>query len=266
LTHFSFSFLYKLHQFAIVISKPMIFPPALAFLLFPAMLLLLDLGRRARLRRKGPVQSNAIEGAVFALFGLLLAFTFSGAINRYDAHRQLIVQETNDIGTAYLRLDLLPQQTQPALRQLFHDYTTSRLHLFDSVREEVSPESQRLQREMWRQSIAATSTPGGNADAAKLLLPALNDMIDVTSTRQNAFDMHPPEVVFLLLFAFSLGCAFLAGYGMTATSGNWLYILALSAAVTLTIYATLEIEFPRQGLIRLTKTDNALIHLRDSMN
>jgi hypothetical protein len=244
----------------------MIFPPALALLLFPAMLLLLELGRRFRLSRKGPVQSNAVEGAVFALFGLLLAFTFSGAVTRYDAHRQLLTQETNDIGTAYLRLDLLPAQSQPALRQLFRDYVTSRLHLFDAVQEEVSPESHRLQREIWRQSIAAAASPGGSADATKLLLPALNDMIDITATRQNAFDMHPPIVVFLLLFTFSLGCAFLAGYGMTAVPRNWLYIVALAAAVTLTIYATLEIEFPRQGLLRLTNTDRTLVDLRSSMN
>ena len=244
----------------------MIFPPALALLLFPAMLLFLGLGRRFRLSRKGTVQSNAVEGAVFALFGLLLAFTFSGAVTRYDAHRQLVIQETNSIGTAYLRLDLLPAQSQPALRQLFRDYTTSRLHLFDAVREEVLPESQRLQHEIWRQSVAAAAYTGASADAAKLLLPALNDMIDITATRQNAFDMHPPIIVFLLLFAFSLGCAFLAGYGMTAVPRDWLYIVALAAAVTLTIYATLEIEFPRHGLIRLTDTDRTLIDLRSSMN
>ncbi len=244
----------------------MIFPPPLAFLLFPGMLLLLELGRRYRLSRKDPVQSNAVEGAVFALFGLLLAFTFSGAVTRYDAHRQLLTQETNDIGTAYLRLDLLSPQTQPALHQLFRDYTTSRLHLFAAVSEEVSPESQRLQREIWRQSVAAAAAPGSSADASKLLLPAINDMIDITATRQNAFNMHPPIVVFLLLFAFSLGCAFLAGYGMTAVPRNWLYIVALAAAVTFTIYATLEIEFPRQGLIRLTNTDKNLIDLRSSMN
>lgn len=226
----------------------MIFPPYLAFLLFPAMILLLELGRRFRLGRKGAVQSNAVESAIFALFGLLLAFTFSGAVTRYDAHRQLVTEEVNDIGTAYLRLDLLPVQTQPPLRQLFRDYTTSRLHLFNAVHEEVSPETQRLQREIWRQSVAAASAPGASADATKLLLPALNNMIDITATRQNAFAMHPPEVVFFLLFAFSLGCAFLAGYGMTATPRNWLYIVALAAAVTLTIYATLEIEFPVRAL------------------
>jgi hypothetical protein len=244
----------------------MIFPPPLALLLFPAMLALLELGRRLRLREKNSFQSSAIEGAIFALFGLLLAFTFSGAVARYDAHRQLIVQETNDIGTAYLRLDLLPAQAQPALRQLFREYTTSRLHLYDAVSTEISAESQRLQHKIWRDSVAAASAAGANADANKLLLPAVNDMIDITATRQNAFNMHPPIVVFLLLFVFSLGCAFLAGYGITGTQRNWLYTVALAAAVTLTIYATLEIEFPRQGLLHLTNTDSTLINLRNSMD
>jgi hypothetical protein len=244
----------------------MIFPPLLALLLFPAMLALLELGRRFRCTHKCTIESSTIEGAVFALFGLLLAFTFSGAVARYDAHRQLLTEETNDIGTAYLRLDLLPAQAQPELRQLFRDYTTSRLHLFDKVHEEISPESQRLQREIWRRSIAAGSAPGANVDANKLLLPAINSMIDITATRQNAFEMHPPAVVFLLLFVFSLGCAFLAGYSMTRGARNWLYVVTLAAAVTLTIYATLEIEFPRQGLIRPTHTDSALIDLRKSMN
>ncbi|MBN9617212.1 MAG: hypothetical protein BGO25_20075 [Acidobacteriales bacterium 59-55] len=239
----------------------MIFPPVIAFLLFPAMLLLLELGRRLRCKQNCASESSAIEGAIFALFGLLLAFTFSGAVNRYDAHRQLVVQETNAIRTAYLRLDLLPAQSQPPLRQLFREYITSRLGLYNAVSKEVSPESRRLQREIWRQSIAI-ATPEAN----RLLLPSINSMIDITTTRQNVFDMHPPAVVFFLLFAFSLGCAFLAGYSMAIGPRNWIYILTLAAAVTLTIYATLEIEFPRQGLLRLAHTDKTLLNLRNSMN
>jgi FtsH-binding integral membrane protein len=97
------------------------FTPFSAFLLLPVMIILLQVGHGFRLRRETAPQSAAIEGAVFALFGLLLAFTFSGAVARYDAHRQLVVEERNDIGTAYLRLDLLAPQDQPQLRQLFRD-------------------------------------------------------------------------------------------------------------------------------------------------
>jgi hypothetical protein len=91
-------------------------------------------------------------------------------------------------------------------------------------------------------------------------------MIDITATRQTAFNMHPPTVVFLLLFAFSGGSAFLAGYTITAHGRSWFYMVALAIAVTATIYATLEIEYPREGLIRLTDTDKTFIDLRNSMN
>jgi hypothetical protein len=244
----------------------MTFHPISAIFVLPLMLVLLEAGRRFRIHHKAPQESIAIENAIFALFGLLLAFTFSGAVTRYDIHRELIVDESNDIGVAYRRLDLLPPATQPALRQLFRDYTTSRLHLYDAVSREISPVSEHLQDEIWQQSVAAASAPGANVDATKLLLPAVNTMIDITATRQNAFNMHPPAVVFLLLFAFSGGAAFLAGYSMTIRGRSWFHMFALTLAVTLTIYATLEIEYPREGLIRLTDTDKTLITLRNSMN
>jgi hypothetical protein len=227
------------------------------------MIMLLQLGHALRRRRESAPQSSAIEGAVFALFGLLLAFTFSGAVTRYDAHRELVLQESN-VGTACLRLDLLAPQDQPPLRQLFRDYVNSRLHLYDRVSSEISETTKQLQQEIWKKSVAAAA-PGANPDATKLLLPALNDMIDITSTRQNAFNMHPPTVIFLLLFVLSGCCAFVAGYGMTATRRSWFYSIALAFTVTLTVYATLEIEYPRQGLIRLTQTDDTFLQLRDSI-
>lgn len=243
----------------------MTFNPFDAFFLLPAMIVLQQLGHGLRLRRQTAAQSSAIEGAVFALFGLLLAFTFSGAVARYDAHRELVFEERNNIETAYFRLDLLPSQDQPPQRQLFRDYVDSRLHLYDSGRGEVSSATEQLQREIWQKSVASVAAPGANPDAGKLLLPALNTMFDITATREAAFNMHPPEVIFLLLFILSGGSAFLAGYGMTATTRSWLYTVAFAFTVTLTIYATLEIEYPSQGLIRLTNTDQVLLQLRDSM-
>jgi FtsH-binding integral membrane protein len=241
------------------------FNPLDAFFLLPAMIVLQQLGHGLRLRRQTAPQSSAVEGAVFALFGLLLAFTFSGAVTRYDKHRELVFEERNDIATAYLRLDLLPPQSQPPMRQLFRGYINSRLHLYNGASGEVPPATEQLQGQIWQKSLANVAAPGANPDAAKLLLPALNAMFDITATRQNAFHMHPPAVIFLLLFILSGGSAFLAGYGMSAATRSWLYTIAFAFTVTLTIYATLEIEYPSQGLIRLTNTDEVLLQLRDSM-
>ena len=241
------------------------FHPASALLLFPAMILLLELGRRLRRSGSTATGSSAIEGAIFGLFGLLLAFTFSGAISRYDNHRLLLTEEVNDIGTAYLRLDLLPPQMQPELRRLFRDYTNSRLGLFDAVGDEITPETLRLQGTIWQRATTAASSPGAAPDAAKLLLPAIGDMIDITSTRQNAFNMHPPPVVYWLLFAFSGGAALMAGYSMKPGGRDWVYSVALALAVTLTVYTILDVEYPRRGLIRLDDHDRMLISLRESM-
>ena len=243
----------------------MSFSPFDAFLLLPAMIVLQQLGHGLRLRRQTAPQSSAVEGAVFALFGLLLAFTFSGAVARYDAHRELVTEERNDIETAYLRLDLLPPQGQPRLRQLFRDYVDSRLRLFDSASAEVQPSTEQLKRQIWQESMADVTATGANPDATRLVSPALNNMFDITATRLNAFNMHPPPVIFLLLFVLSGGSAFLAGYGMSAPTRSWFYTIAFALAVTLTVYATLEIEYPSQGLIRLTSTDQVLITLRNSM-
>ena len=241
------------------------FHPASALLLFPAMILLLELGRRLRRSGGTATGSSAIEGAIFGLFGLLLAFTFSGAVSRYDNHRLLLAEEVNDIGTAYLRLDLLPAQMQPELRQLFRDYTNSRLGLFEAVGDEITPETLRLQGTIWQRATTAASSPGASPDAVKLLLPAINDMIDITSTRQNAFNMHPPPVVYWLLFAFSGGSALMAGYSMKPGGRDWVYSVALALAVTLTVYTILDVEYPRRGLIRLSDHDRMLISLRESM-
>jgi hypothetical protein len=249
----------------VIVCDRMNFNPFDAFFLLPAMIVLQQLGHGLRLRRQTAPQSSAVEGAVFALFGLLLAFTFSGAVARFDAHRELVIEERNNIETAYLRLDLLPLQSQPPLRQLFRDYVDSRLHLYEGASGAVSPATEHLQREIWQNSVANVAAPGANPDVAKLLLPALNAMFDITATRQNAFNMHPPAVIFFLLFILSGGSAFLAGYGMTATTRSWLYTIAFAFTVTLTIYATLEIEYPSQGLLRLTSTDEILLQLRDSM-
>jgi hypothetical protein len=229
------------------------------------MLLLLEAGRRVK-ASTGLEPSTTIENADFALLGLLLAFTFSGAIARFDEHRSLIIEEINMIDAAYRRLDLLPQETQPPIRQLFRDYITTRLNQYETTEHAMSPESRRLQEEIWKESVTAASMSQPNPNSATLLLlPALNNMFDITNTRRNAFDMHPPGAVFLLLFFLSCLCAFIAGFVIQSGRKNWLHMVGFAALVSLTIGVILDIEYPSHGLIRLTSYDSYFVALRDSI-
>src|SRR5450432_3459290 len=116
--------------------NPLLIVIITAFGMFLAMLLLLETGRRLGARRlasdpeAAKSGSGAVEGAVFGLMGLLIAFTFSGAATRFDTRRALVVEEANDIGTAWLRLDLLPAIAQPPLREKFHEYVDTRLAVY----------------------------------------------------------------------------------------------------------------------------------------
>jgi len=243
----------------------MIFSPFLSIPLFFAMLLLLEAGRRFK-ARTGLEPSATIENADFALFGLLLAFTFSGSIGRFDEHRSLVTDELNAIDAAYHRLDLPPPETQPPIRQLFRNYVTSRLNQYETSDHSVSPESRRLQEEIWKESLTAASMSQPNPNSATLvLLPALNNMLDITNTRRNAFNMHPPDAVFLLLLFLSFLCAFIAGLVIKPGHNNWLHMVTFAALVSLTIGAILDIEYPSRGLIRLTSYDSYFVALRDSM-
>jgi hypothetical protein len=99
-----------------------------AVALSAGVLVLLEIGRRigvCQLAEEGETASKglgAIEGAIFGLLGLILAFSFSGALTRFDARRHLVVEEANDIGTAWLRVALLPADAQPPMRDLFRRY------------------------------------------------------------------------------------------------------------------------------------------------
>jgi hypothetical protein len=198
----------------------------------------------------------------------LLAFTFSGAAARFDARRQLIVEEANAIGTAYLRLDVLPESARFALRGKFRRYVDTRLAVYRKLpdiaaaREEIAQANQ-LQTEMWNDAVAACRI---ERSAAMLVLSALNAVIDIATTRTMATQMHPPMIIFGMLAGLALASALLAGYGMAAgQSRSWLHMVGFAAMMALAVYVTLDIEFPRFGLIRVDAFDQVLVDLRESM-
>jgi putative copper export protein len=247
-----------------------------AFGLFLAMLLLLEIGRRIALRRRmkegdsAADSFGAVGGSVFALLGLLIAFTFSGAASRFDDRRYPSVDESNAIGTAYLRLDLLPAETQPALKENFRRYLDARLEAYRralSVEVETALEglvtANRLQSEIWLQAVAACREANSTA-TTNLLLSALNEMFDIATTRTLAIQMHPPMIIFVMLVGMALAASLLAGHGMV-DSGSWVHKLVFAATLAAAVYVIVDLEYPRLGLIRVDYFDQALIDLRKNM-
>ncbi|MCC7218727.1 MAG: DUF4239 domain-containing protein [Burkholderiales bacterium] len=247
-------------------------------ILFFAMLACLEIGRRLGGRRiaadpdHGQDGTGAIEGAVYALLGLLIAFTFSGAASRFDERRNLIVQESNDVGTAWLRVDLLPATAQPAMRDLFRRYLDARLGVYRDVENPEATQAalartNTLQGEIWAHAVAATRSDGASPAAPMLLLPALNQMFDTASSRILATKMHPPVIIFAMLFALALASALFAGYGMAgARARNWVYMIGFAAVMAGAVNVIVDLEYPRLGLIRVDTFDQALADLRKSMD
>ena len=244
--------------------------------LLVGVLVMLDVGRRVgarRLTRHGDsaaAGAAAVDGAVFALLGLLLAFTFSGAASRFDARRQLVVEEANNIGTAYLRLDLLPADAQPRLREAFRRYVDSRINVYRKLPNVAAARAElangaAIQNEIWAQAVAA-SGPTGSPSAAMLLLPAINQMIDITATRTAAAESHPPSIVFAMLWILVLTSSFLAGHAMAAGKArDWLHMLCFGVVMSAAVYVIVAFEYPRVGPIRFDLFDHVLVDLRESM-
>jgi hypothetical protein len=244
----------------------------LAIALFAILLLLLELGRRTGRRRRAGDPERAgvavVEGALFTLFGLLIAFTFSGAASRFDWHRQLLVEEANAIGTAYLRLDLLPAEAQPALRAKFREYVRARLDLYEAVPDSATARralarATALHDEIWSLSIA-----GSRPEPATrvVVLPALNAMFDIVTTRAVAAQTHPPGIILLLLVALALVSAVLVGEAMAVSPlRSWTHMGAFALMIALTVYVIVDLEYPRHGLIGLKQFDQVLVELLEKM-
>jgi hypothetical protein len=245
--------------------------------LLVAMLVCLELGRRYGLRNSADESEKAasgkriIEGAFFGLLSLLLAFSFSGAVGRFDHRRELIIEEANDIGTAYLRVDMLAPDVQPKMRDLFRRYLDDRLAVYralpdiDAAKKRLD-QSIDLQNQIWGLAVASTREATSHPDSGKLLLPALNSMIDISNSRTWAALTHPPVIIFIFLFFIALVCAFIAGGSLSAAKSNtWVHRLAFALLMCVSVYVILEIEYPRIGFINIERYDRALVDVRSSM-
>ena len=240
--------------------------------LFLGMLVFLEggyrLGNRAETDPTSHEGIGALETAVYALLGLLLGFTFSGATSRFDAQRALSVKEANAIGTAYLRIDELPHDSQPEMRGLFREYLNARLETQASLPDIEAAErgmahSSILQQQIWSGAVAG-SRNDPTQNAARLLLPAINDMMDVSTERAVGFRAHLPPLIFYLLIFVALMSSLLAGYGMSKrNTRSLLHMVLFAACISVTIFAVADMEHPRSGWIRVDDADRSLVQLKD---
>jgi len=214
---------------------------------------------------------GAIEGSVFGLMGLLIAFTFTGAATRFHERRDLITQHVNAIGTAWLRLDLLSDDDQNQARDAFRRYVDT---VIETTRDASDKEAATagvaklnlIQAEIWTHLVDVTKRDR-SLPLAQTVLPPANEMFDLGNSRLLASRQHPPVAVFGMLGVLVLVSGLLAGFGMSKSDRQSpLHVLGFSAIMALSIYLILDIEYPRLGLIRIDAFDQALIELRASMN
>ncbi len=246
-----------------------------AVFLFFGVLAMVEVGRRygiiqrERLGKDYAAGLSAVEGAMFALLGLLVAFTFSGAASRFDARRALIVEEANDIGTAWLRLDVLPPEAQPAIRAKFREYVDARIAVYEALPDiaralEHLSRANDLQREIWALAVPATQAASGSAPM--LVLQSLNAMFDISNTRTWATKIHPPAVVYVMLTLLALGCSLIAGHGMSlAPKRNLLHMFTFAFVFSATVFVIIDMEFPRLGIFRVSEFDQVIIDVRRGM-
>jgi len=216
---------------------------------------------------------DAVEGVVFALLGLMLAFSVSGALQRFDERRQFVVQETNALNTAYDRLGLLGPTTAPELKAKLRSYVEARIALYDQpigfdflqgrelYSESYEARTLALKTELMADVVAAC-LPEGYRAACSIVVPSLNSAFEIAQQRKAATEKHPPVAVFAMLFSLGLAGSLLAGFGMAAGGQqSRIHMAAFAFALTLALYVVTDMEFPRLGFIRMDAFDH---YLRDA--
>jgi hypothetical protein len=169
---------------------------------------------------------------------------------------------------------MLPEDAQPQLRRAFREYLDTRLQVYEKLNlpgpEAAEREMEKaaiLQRSIW--SLAVIATRGESQvqqTAARLLLPAVNDMIDLTTARTVALFTRLPELILGMLVSVALLSALLAGYAMAKRRHrSWFHGLVYALSVAVTVYAVLALDNPRAGFVGLDMAENALTQLRDSI-
>lgn len=211
------------------------------------------------------------EASVFALLGLLIAFTFSGAYQRFENRKIHILEEANAYDAALYYTDVAGVQFQEHLRQNIYQYINLQLaayHHFPYVHlvKHDLDQALMIEQRIWKITVAACLA-NPNQGMAQLLMQSISDMFETAHMGMNLCKVHPPAIIFLLMiFLAGLG-AFLIGYDSTENKQKRpIHTICYIALTAVTIYIIMNLEFPRTGFIQYEYFDKIITDVRDHSN
>jgi hypothetical protein len=204
-------------------------------------------------------QISTIQTAILTIFTFLLGFTFAMALTRFDNRKQMVVKESNAIGTAVLRSKLLPENQRAKMNELFKQYVnvefsiTSRANVSLEERIQQNQEAKRLQGLMWDEAFAATENNPLSVPAG-LFATSINSLIDIKTERDIAISNHVPEIVLLGLLLFAALAIGILGYGngLAATHARYPAII-LCLVITVSIILIVDLDRPNRGLTKVSQ-------------
>jgi hypothetical protein len=242
---------------------------ALLFAILLIVLLSVEVGYRVgRYRgRLGEEKETPVGEMVAATLGLLafiLAFTFGLAATRYDARRQVLLDEANAVGTTYLRAGMLPEGREE-IRGLLRDYVDVRLEAIKPGKLEAGiRKSEEIQNRVWEIAVRnAEDNP--NSIVVGLFVQSLNDMIDLHAKRLTASVRNRvPGPIWAALYGISILSFAAMGYhsGLTGTNRS-LVIIAVAVTFSAVIGLIADLDRPQEGILKVSQ--QALVDLRRSM-
>jgi len=214
-----------------------------------------------------PEDLGAVEGSMLGVMALLLGFTFSIAISKFETRRQITVEEANDIGTAILRCDMYPDSVRNPLRADFKEYVETRIAYYtvgndeEKIQEELV-KSGEISGRIWKR-VALQAQNRDNIAVTAQMIPAVNAMIDIVTTRDASRISRVPRLVLFVLLGLVLISAFVLGSDYNGKKRNRILIFSYALAMTITLNLITDLDRPREGLINLNAIEKKMTDLRE---
>jgi hypothetical protein len=237
----------------------------ISLVLFLLMAAALQFGRRLGDRRKerenddSKGHANAVQGSLLGILALLLGFTFSLSLGRFDQRSVEVVNEANAIGTAWLRTDLVSDTHRTQVKQLLYQYgqireETVQVSAADATqRAELIAKAESVFADLWR--IAATEARETGTPVSMGVVASLNDMIDALATRDAAISRHVPELVLYLLFGTFVLLGGVIGYSSAITGVRpGVPVYSLMTLIIILVFLIIDLDRPRRGLIEVDQS------------